>query len=230
MQSAISISAETICFIIYYFTIHSEGLEKRFINKFGALTAKSRWVMFQRMTGFFLFGIVPIILALIQNISFAEIGITLKSKTPILLWIVGLSAICFLINFFESKKDSHLEIYPQIRTPFPWNNVLIFMSSLTLVLYTLAYEIMLRGYLLFTCERELGIVLAIVINTAIYALVHIPKGWKETIGTIPMGIILCWLTFASGNIWIAVFVHVALALSSEWFSIREHMKRVGIYV
>jgi len=185
--------------------------------------------MFQRMTGFFLFGIVPIILVLIQDISFAEIGITLKSKIPILLWIVGLSAICFLINFFESKKESHLEIYPQIRTPFPWDNVLIFMSSLTLVLYTLAYEIMLRGYLLFTCERELGIVLAIVINTSIYALVHIPKGWKETIGTIPMGIILCWLTFISGNIWIAVFVHVALALSSEWFSIREHMRRVGLY-
>ena len=164
-------------------------------------------------------------LIFIQDISFAEIGITLKAKMPILLWILVLSAVCFVINFFESKKESHLEIYPQIRTPHPWNNGLIFVSSLTLVLYTLGYEIMFRGYLFFTCERELGVVLAIVINTAIYALVHLPKGWKETVGSFPMGIILCWLTYQSGNIWIAVLVHIALALSSEWFSIREQMKR-----
>lgn len=117
-------------------------------------------------------------------------------------------------------------MYPQIRTPQPWSRSLLLSSALTLFLYTLAYEVMFRGYLLFTCLEEMGLVLAIVINTAIYALVHIPKGWKETVGTFPMGIILCWLTIESGNIWIAVAVHVALAWSSEWFSI-YYGKKLG---
>ena len=119
-------------------------------------------------------------------------------------------------------------MYPQIRTPLPWGRGLLFSSAMTLVLYTLAYEIMFRGYLLFSCEKEMGAVLAIVINTSIYALVHIPKGWKETVGAFPMGIVLCWLTLETGNIWIAVIVHIALALSSEWLSIYFHLNKSTI--
>ncbi|MFN8134788.1 MAG: CPBP family intramembrane glutamic endopeptidase [Bacteroidales bacterium] len=57
---------------------------------------------------------------------------------------------------------------------------------------------------------------AIALNTAIYMLVHIPKGIKETLGAIPLGVLLCYLTVQTGSIWIAVMVHIVMALSNEW--------------
>ena len=223
MQAAISISTITICFIAYYFTIHSEKIHQYFVNLHGPEKAKSTWIMSQRIIGAFFFGLVPIAIVLLSNSKLEEIGLTMRSESPIWGWIAGPGLVCVLVNYFASQKSDHLEMYPQ-----PWSLSLLFYSSATLVLYTLAYEIMFRGYLLFTCSKELGATLAIVINTSIYALVHIPKGWKETVGAIPMGVILCWLTLQSGNIWIAVFVHVALALSSEWFSIGHHRRRVHV--
>jgi len=230
MQSAISISVVTIGFIVYYFTITNPALAHFFKNKHGKEQSKISWIIFQRLTGVAIFGIVPIVVSVSQNLDFETIGLTLNHKSTIWEWILGLSLLCTIINFFAAKKPDHLEIYPQIRTPQPWSKSLLFGSALTLFLYTLAYEVMFRGYLLFTCKNELGIELAIVINTAIYALVHIPKGWKETVGAFPMGIILCYLSLSSGSIWIAVAVHVALAWTSEWFSIYYgNLAKEGIY-
>ena len=226
MQAALSISTVTICFIAYYFSIHSQEIHSFFIKAHGESRAKSTWVFSQRLSGVFFFGVVPLIISMLCHIKFSDIGLTFKCKSPIWGWILGLSSICVIVNYFACRKHDHLEMYPQIRTPQPWGKDLMFYSSLTLVFYTLAYEIMFRGYLLFTCEAEMGRMLAIVVNTSVYTLVHIPKGWKETVGAVPMGIILCWLTLESGNIWIAVFVHIALALSSEWFSISHHQRRL----
>ena len=219
----------TISFVFYYFITHNEKLHQYFIKKDGVEKSKISWIVFQRLAGVFFLGIVPIFLVFILNITFEEIGLTFKNKKPIWGWVLGLGGLCVLINYFACQKDDHLEMYPQIRTPQPWSKKLLFNSALTLFLYTLAYEVMFRGFLLFTCEKELGVVLAIVINTAIYALVHIPKGWKETVGAFPMGIVLCWLTLETGNIWVAVLVHVILAWSSEWFSIAGHKKKTINY-
>jgi membrane protease YdiL (CAAX protease family) len=88
--------------------------------------------------------------------------------------------------------------------------------------YLFAYEFLFRGLLLFFCIEELGVVLALIVNIFLYSLVHIPKGRKETIGAIPMGIILCILTIHSGTIWMAFWIHCSLALSNEWLSIKYH--------
>ncbi|HFA48608.1 MAG TPA: CPBP family intramembrane metalloprotease [Bacteroidetes bacterium] len=227
MQAAYSISAVTLALMAYYFTIHSEPLHFYFTKKHGEEKAKVSWVFFQRMAGVFYFGIVPLLIAVSQNLGFEQIGLGIKNKAPFWGWVIGLSLLCVFINYFAAQKDDHLEIYPQVRRPVPWSRSLTFSSSLTLVLYTLAYETMFRGYLLFTCAGEMGAAPAIAVNTSIYALVHLPKGWKETVGAIPMGIVLCWLTLKTGNIWTAVAVHVALALSSEWFSLFFHGKKMN---
>ena len=185
-------------------------------------------IIFQRLAGGFFFGVVPLALIFLQKLQLSSIGISFKSNIPIWGWIFGLGLLCVIINYFSAKKNDHLATYPQIRTPQPWSHKLRILSSATLIVYTLAYEVMFRGYLLFSCEKELGMWLAITINTAIYTLVHLPKGWKETVGSIPMGIVLCWLTLKSGNIWTAFFIHISLVLSSEWFSIVEHQKRIEV--
>ena len=228
MQAAISISIVTIGFIIYYFTIHSVLLHKHFVKKDGEKKAKSTWVIYQRLIGVLIFGVIPILIAFCLNIDLASIGLTFENKSPTLMWMIIFSLLCVSINILACKEPDHLEMYPQIRTPLPWSKGLLFTSAITLVLYTLAYEIMFRGFLLFSCEKEMDIISAIIINISIYSLVHIPKGWKETIGALPMGFALCAFTIKSGNIWFAVVVHSALALSSEWLSIYFHLKKSTI--
>jgi membrane protease YdiL (CAAX protease family) len=81
---------------------------------------------------------------------------------------------------------------------------------------------MFRGFLLFSSLPVLGIWPSILLNTAVYSLVHIPKGNKETLGAIPFGILISYLAIETGTFWIAFFTHVILALSNEWFSLRTH--------
>ena len=68
----------------------------------------------------------------------------------------------------------------------------------------------------------MGFAAAMVLNTILYALAHLYKGRMETLGSVPVGVLLCYLTFLTGNIWTAVVIHCLMALSNEWFSIRFH--------
>jgi membrane protease YdiL (CAAX protease family) len=90
------------------------------------------------------------------------------------------------------------------------------------IAYLLAYEFLFRGFLFFAALPVLGLFFAIVLNTIIYALVHLYKGFKEVIWSVPLGILLCYLTYLTGTIWVAVFTHIILALSGEWFSVWAH--------
>ena len=63
---------------------------------------------------------------------------------------------------------------------------------------------------------------AIALNCSLYAFAHFYKGPGETFGAIPLGIMFCYLTLLTGNIWTAVVIHSVMALSNEWFSIRAN--------
>ena len=63
---------------------------------------------------------------------------------------------------------------------------------------------------------------AIALNCALYSFAHFYKGPGESFGSIPVGLILCYLTLLTGNIWMAVLIHCVMALSNEWFSLYFH--------
>ena len=75
---------------------------------------------------------------------------------------------------------------------------------------------------LFVSVAYLGVWPAIILNVAIYALVHVPKGIKEAVGAIPLGILLCIITLQTGSIIVALAVHIIMALGNEWFSLKAH--------
>jgi membrane protease YdiL (CAAX protease family) len=86
-------------------------------------------------------------------------------------------------------------------------------------LYLAAYEWLFRGVLLPAClDGGLSVSSAIIINTALYSLVHVPKGRTEVWAAIPFGVAVCWLTIETQSIWSALLLHVALALTNEWSS------------
>ncbi len=218
MHAAISITVITLGFIIYHFTTSSKALRSCADSKWGTENAKVYWIYFQRLLGFVLYGFVPLVVVLIAGLTLSSFGVNLKLTRVEILWILGLSLLVIGMNKFASKSPENLAMYPQIRVE-KWSSNLLINSAVTWMAYLLAYEFLFRGYLLFSWEKEVGAFLAIAVNVSVYALVHVPKGIKEAIGAIPLGVVLCLLTLKTGSIWIAFVVHVAMALSNEWFSI-----------
>lgn len=82
-------------------------------------------------------------------------------------------------------------------------------------LFLCAYEIFLRGYLLTDSIHYIGITKAVVLNVALYTLLHGPAGKKEIIACIPFGVLLCLLCIWMNAVWPAILLHVFLSLVYE---------------
>lgn len=209
----IAIFFSTIGFIVYHF--FNEGQRERLIK------GSVKQIHVQRLSGVFLFGIAPVILLLLFNLG-GEISFAIGSiHSSLLIPFAVLSSILISVNFFNAKAKGNLLMYPQIRTE-QWNLSLLISSALSWSAYLFAYEFLFRGLLLYSSISLLGLWPAIILNIGIYSLVHVPKGIKESLWSIVLGIILCLLVVRTGSFWIAFFIHVVLALSNEWFSLRAH--------
>ena len=208
-----SLSAVTIFFTVYHFFVHSAWVVE--------LPPVKRIVR-QRISGFFLMGFIPLILALLilkADLSYFGWGLQNLGKT--LLWVLGAIVVILPLSFFAARSPANLEVYPQIRVS-EWTFSLLFKSNLTWVLYLVGYETLFRGILFFPLLDHLGLITALAINVAIYSIAHIPKGLQETIGAIPFGIVVCLAAGATGTLWFPLLAHCAMALSSEWFSLYHH--------
>jgi len=166
-----------------------------------------------------LFGIFPAIVTyFLLKVNVQELGFGSQDITVSLRYYFPLGLLAIIINMFAASKPANLAVYPQMKIPV-WTPYIFLFNAVCWGAYLLAYEFLFRGVLLFLCLPALGTVNAIAINAAIYALVHIPKGFRETLGAILFGIILCIITLRTGTIWCAFLTHFTLALSNDLWSV-----------
>jgi membrane protease YdiL (CAAX protease family) len=214
-----------VFFIIYWFTAQSGKIKASFYAKHSEDDASVKHIFFTKVFGFVSMGVVPTILCLIliPGISLADYGLTFIPETTLfsVLWIVGISVLVLPLAYVSAKKPKNLVNYPQIRAK-SWTKKTLIINLLGWALYLFGYEFLFRGTLLIPLVEPLGIWPAIAINVALYSATHIPKGLDETIGAIPLGLVLCILTLASGTIWIAFIVHVVMAWSNSLFSLKHN--------
>ncbi len=212
----------TVGFVCYYFISESDKFKSKIVEIFGKQKSLSYAVYIQRFLGVLFFGIIPFVILLIfSDKDIAFYGINLNHLSTSLYWILGISPLLIIMNFFNSKKADNLALYPQVRSEI-WSLSTLVISGLTWILYLAAYEFMFRGFLLFVSLQYLGVWSAIALNVAIYSLVHVPKGIKEAVGALPLGIVLGIITVQTSSILVAFVVHIVLALSNEWFSLKAH--------
>ncbi len=170
-------------------------------------------------------GVAPLVtcLVLLEGSTPTDYGLTIIPETTFysIVWTLGLSALVIPIAYFSAKKPKNLVNYPQIRAK-EWTQRTVFINALGWALYLFGYELLFRGTLLFPLVDSVGVWPAIAINIALYSATHIPKGLDETIGAAPLGLVLCLLTIASGTIWIAFFVHVAMAWTNSFTALKFH--------
>jgi uncharacterized protein len=110
------------------------------------------------------------------------------------------------------------EKYPQLRIKI-WTLKYSIISLSGWFLYLFGYEFFFRGILLYTCFRAFGFWPALIINIILYAIVHIDQGAGLSLGSIPMGILLCMITLLTGSFLFAFIIHFWMAMNNEIFSI-----------
>ena len=214
-----------VFFIFYWFIAQSNKIKEWFYSNNSFDVASVKHIFFTKYFGFFSMGVAPIIICLIflPDYSINDYGLTFIPQTTFfsIVWIIGLCALVIPLAYFSAKKPKNLINYPQIRAKV-WNNKIVFINAIGWAMYLFGYELLFRGTLLFPLVDIIGVWPAIAINIALYSATHIPKGLDETIGAIPLGLVLCLLTLQSGTIWIAFFVHLAMAWTNSFTALKFH--------
>lgn len=222
LEPILAFALLTLGFSVYHFVSISVKIKEKYLAQFGLIKGNTKFLWMTRYLGAMTIGIIPsITLLIVTGKNLEEYGIVFKSHGLSLAWIVGLACIIIPMNFFNSKKDKNLAFYPNVREK-EWTKKMVATNAFTWIAYLFGYELMFRGLLLFATVPLLGEWPAIALNTALYALVHVPKNLEETIGAVPLGVILCLITLTTGTIWVAFFAHITLALSNFFFSLKHH--------
>jgi membrane protease YdiL (CAAX protease family) len=220
VNGAVSIAVVGLLFLIHHFITNSEWFGIRAFRKENSAAPAIRRVMYKRLLGILFFGLIPLTMVLlVLHEPLTGYGLSTKHlRKSLLLWLPFASGIV-AISYFVARNPKNLAMYPQIRIE-QWNGRLLALSALGWTGYLAGYEFLFRGFLLFSCLESFGPWSALIINMSLYSLVHVPKGPRETFGSLPFGFLLCYTTLILGSIWFALLTHLTLALSNEWFSLR----------
>lgn len=184
--------------------------------------ASLRAVLTEKYAGFMLLGVLPLLMAL----AFPQL-FTLKfrgdspDRTLTLLYSIGFGALAVLINFFRAGKPANYALYPKARLSV-WKPLNWIAYEMGWVFYLLGYEWLFRGFMFFPLVDEWGFWPATLINIVLYVLAHLPKGWLEMAGSVPFGLLLCWVAYSSGSFMAPWVIHCCLALSNSYFAIRAN--------
>ncbi len=222
LEIILCIALLTIGFLCFW-SIYEEGkFSALLIDCYGEKRGHLYHIIARRWIGALLYGVIPaIVLFAFTPYSWSDYGVAFQGKWSDLSWLLVLTILIPILTFRTARRADSLAIYPEIRFP-QWSNQTFALSVSAWLVYLLAYELMYRGFLLFSSVRAFDVWTAICINTAFYAITHVPKSLKEAVGSIPMGIFLCWLTLFTGTIWLALFAHVMLSFSNLLFSLHFH--------
>lgn len=186
-------------------------------------------VVARRLFGFFIMGVVPALVIWFTTFKTpGQMGLNFEWNMRVLYWLIGLGIPSILVNWAAGHNADNNETYPQIRVP-QWTTGTFIIEYLTWALYLLGYEFLFRGLLLYASLEIMSVPAAVTLNVLIYAFAHLPKGNKETIGSILLGTLMCIAVIRTGSMWIAFVVHIIIAWSNSIFSfiLNPHFKYAG---
>jgi membrane protease YdiL (CAAX protease family) len=206
----------------YYFLSVNHSFSKRIWKRSPNLDFRIKVVVLQRAWGVLFLGLASLgIVVFVFQGSPREFGLGVSFEALPPWWSLLVFPLILLAGYFSARSPSNLDHYPQIRIEY-WTLGTLLVSAVSWIVFLVAYEFFFRGFILFSTLSVLEPWPAIALNCALYAFAHFYKGPGETFGAIPVGVLLCYLTLRTGNIWSAVTIHSVMALSNEWFSLRAH--------
>lgn len=221
----LNLAVASVGFILWYVISSSLRLPVRYQIMYDVNAVYVNRILRRRIYAIILYGIIPFLLITYCNWfghkSLAELNINLGlNPLAIKVMILG-SLVVMIMSWFSTKRDSNLEIYPEVRVRF-WEVDVLVKSAMSWVLYIAAYEFFYRGLLLQSLLDHLSETLAIATCTALYCLTHYFKMNRLTFMSIVWGVLAPIIVLRTGSLWPVIIIHLVLCLSTEWFSILNH--------
>ena len=208
-----------LLFFLYYYSVKRKfllNLLLRSKNQFASI--ESLEFLSGKVTGILFTGIIPFVLfVLIIKLLPLRIGLTFGRLPQFWYLVFALVTVTALLSFYTSKSSKIFDHSPELRTRF-WYPRHLLLSVSGWLFYIFGYELFFRGILWFLCYDAFGFWSALLINLLLYSLVHFPKGKLMTIGSIPLGVIFCLLSYATGSFFPAFLIHATMAILTEIFS------------
>ena len=103
-------------------------------------------------------------------------------------------------------KDLYFYL-PKTKKEFNWFIILSISAGI-------CEEIIFRVFLFQYIKENIGIVIAFILANLIFAITHIGSGNQNIISAFILGLIFSTIYYFSENIWIAVFLHIAIDTNS----------------
>lgn len=194
----------TISFIVYFIISYAykilkiQNVEEALLTSRGLLLINLKHILGILLFGLIFYLITPEYRFLINSFEIPNLNI--------LLLVLGVVFISALLAFTLVKKNlkNKVEI-----SQYSHNQGWIYF--IIRIVFLISYEFFFRGVLLFFFIENNGLILAIIISTSLYVLIHIFDTKAEILGAIPFGIVLCLFSYFTNNIWAAFIIHGTLS-------------------
>ena len=191
-------------FIIYFIISYAykilkiQNVEEALLTSRGLLLLNLKHILGILLFGLIFYLITPEYRFLINSFEIPNLNI--------LLLLLGVVFISALLAFTLVKKNlKNKAKISQYNHNQGWTYFII------RIVFLISYEFFFRGILLFFFIEINGLILAIIISTSLYVLIHIFDTKAEILGAIPFGIVLCLFSYFTNNIWAAFIIHGTLS-------------------
>ena len=209
-----------LLFFLYYFTAKRSLLLKYLVRPlFPSGSAGTVEFISYKLTGIIFTGIIPfLIFVLILRVPPSGTGLIVGRTFHFWYLLIILIIVTALGSFKMSQTVKVQQITPELKIK-NWYPRHVILSVSAWLLYILGYEFLFRGVLWFLCSDAFGFWTALIINLLLYSLVHLPQGKLVALGTIPVGIILCFLSWLTESFIPAFMIHSFIAVLTDLFSL-----------
>jgi membrane protease YdiL (CAAX protease family) len=125
-----------------------------------------------------------------------------------------LYALMLPVMLIASRLPEFQQYYPMY-APAEWDGRALLYHELTYGAYLLCWEAFFRGYLTFGLKRGFGDAWAVVLQAALFGLMHIGKPLPEVIGSFIAGVVLGVLALRSRSFLPCFLVHWACSATFD---------------
>ena len=211
-----SILAVLLLFAGYWYSVTKRLLFK-LSGRPGPIQLSEMSMLFasEKVTGIIMTGVIPfVIFNIVLGIDPDMLGLAWGSTFRYWYFPVLLPLLTVVLSFISSRNPKLWLKSPQLRVK-EWYPRHIILSAGLWILYILGYEFFFRGILWFLCLGAFGFWPALIINIILYSAVHVPQGIFMTAGAVPLGVVLCCMSFLTGSFLTAFLIHASIAVTTE---------------
>lgn len=199
----------------YQLLISSARIKNRVCKSSTRNEANNKWHLFQRFTGAIILGIIPFAFNTIFADSLFDFpGVSIGNVFNGFSISIYISLLLVVVNLIIASRKEHHIVFPYLKYN-EWNFKFTMINVASWSAYLVAYEYLLRGVLLFAAAHVAGNFIAIVLNLAVYSLMHYNKGRQQLLACIPFGLLMCIISLATQSFAGAALIHLSFAISFE---------------